>query len=263
MDTEADSALKENAWSVNLEHGDRWWYAHVAELVGCFTRGETMKEVLDALPRVVERECAFLVSKGLPQQGRIGFEIVKLTEGIPGLGEAGGAVALFQTDLKPVKESELGRSFDLMRWNREELMRIIEPLSEYALVATPIPGKWSIDQTLRHIANAEEWYVSRMGAPTQRQYEAYLRGLKASKRRFTSPERLRLVREGALLSLSAAIPEKDAASFKRVAYTQHPEELWTFRKVLRRFVEHEREHIGTISKVIEALDEFSPQPRAI
>ena len=41
--------------------------------------------------------------------------------------------------------------------------------------------------------------------------------------------------------------------FKRSAYTKHPEEEWTFRKVLRRFVEHEREHIGTIKKVIEAL----------
>ena len=41
--------------------------------------------------------------------------------------------------------------------------------------------------------------------------------------------------------------------FKRRAYTKFSDELWTFRKVLRRFVEHEKEHIGTIQRVVDAF----------
>jgi len=132
-------------------------------------------------------------------------------------------------------------------------MGLVEPLPEYAIVAIPIPGKRSIEHTLRHIANAEEWYISRMGASIQRRYEAYLRELRGGKRRLGSLERLRNVRLGATHTLLAAFPEKCSGTFKRAAYTKYPEELWTFRKVLRRFVEHEREHIGTITGVIEAL----------
>ncbi len=33
-------------------------------------------------------------------------------------------------------------------------------------------------------------------------------------------------------------------------WTQHPDEPWTTRKVLRRFVEHEREHTSQIHAIL-------------
>jgi predicted RNase H-like HicB family nuclease/uncharacterized damage-inducible protein DinB len=240
--------------SVNLEHGERWWYAHVAELPGCFTRAETRGEALAALPEAIRLHLAFLEGHGRHESPSQGFSVVEEVDGVLELGESGGAVALFASDLKPVEPSELRGFLDLMRWNREALVGVVEPLTEEGRRAEPIPGKRSVDRTLRHIADAEEWYVSRLGTRAQRTYEDRRKCLQRDRRGLEPLERLALVREGAIHMLEAVFPDRRAGTFRRAAYTGHPEELWTFRKVLRRFVEHEREHIDTIRKAMDALE---------
>ena len=241
-------------WSVNLEHGERWRYAHVIELPGCFTRGETREEVLGALPDAIAGHIAFLGARGRPVDATtLDFGVVEEIHGIPELGEAGGAVALFASDGEPVGEEEFGHFLDLMRWNRGELFGIVEPLSEDERNARPLPDKWTIEETLRHVANAEEWYVSRLGAEVQGEYEGFVRGMNPEERWGSILERLEATRRGCVHALEYAFGRGAEGVFSRAAYTRHPEERWTFRKVLRRFVEHEREHIGTIKRVVDAL----------
>lgn len=241
-------------WSVNLEHGERWWYAHIVELPGCFTRGETREEVLSALPEAVAGHVAFLKARGRPvDEKTLDFSVVEEILGIPELGEAGGAVALFYSDEKPVSEVEFSHFLDLMRWNRVELLGIVELLSEDERNARPLPDKWTIEETLRHVANAEEWYVSRLGAEIQEECEGFVRGINPEERWGSIHERLEATRRGGVHALEYAFERGVEGVFTRAAYTQHPEERWTFRKALRRFVEHEREHIGTMKRVVDAL----------
>jgi predicted RNase H-like HicB family nuclease/uncharacterized damage-inducible protein DinB len=241
-------------FSVNLEHGERWWYAHVAELPGCFTRGETREEVLEALPDAIAHHVTFLEVRSHPvSQKTREFRVVEEAHGIPELGEAGGAVALFASDEEPVGEREFKLFLDLMRWNREELLGIVEPLSENERNARPLSDKWTIEETLRHVANAEEWYVSRLGAEIQEECEGFVRGINPEERWGSILERLEATRQGGVHALEYAFGRGVEGVFTRAAYTQHSEERWTFRKVLRRFVEHEREHIGTIERVVGAL----------
>jgi len=241
-------------WSVNLEHGERWWYAHVVELPGCFTREDDREEALTALPEAISRHLDYLRSKGVKREWTAsGLHVVEEVDGIPELGEAGGAVALFRSDGVPVSGEEFRHFLELMRWNREELMSIVEPLSERARTARSLPDKWTINETLSHIANAEEWYVSRLGLKAQREYEAFTEALKPDEKRQAILDRLDTTRRGVYHALDVSFERGVPRVFKRSAYTKHPEERWTFRKVLRRFVEHEREHIGTIKKVIDAL----------
>jgi predicted RNase H-like HicB family nuclease/uncharacterized damage-inducible protein DinB len=242
--------------SVNLEHGERWWYAHVVGLPGCFTRGETREEVLEALPDAIAHHITFLEVRSHPVgQKTREFRVVEEVHGIPELGEAGGAVALFASDEEPVGEREFKLFLDLMRWNREELLGLVEPLSGKDRESRPFPDKWTINETLRHIANAEEWYISRLGAETQNEYDGFVRDTNPDEKWQSILERLEATRSGAVHALKYAYERGVQGVFTRAAYTQHPEELWTFRKVLRRFVEHEREHIGTIKRVIEAIAE--------
>ncbi len=242
------------SWSVNLEHGERWWYAHVVELPGCFTRGETREEVLGTLTDAIEDHVAFLVAKGCPVDTTIhDFRVVEEIHGIPELGERGGAVALFASDMVPVGEKEFNHFLNQMRWNREELLVIIKPLSENERNARPLPDKWTIGETLQHIANAEEWYISRLGAEIQEECEGFIKGINPEERWDSILERLEVTRRGCAHALEYAFGRGLEGVFTLAAYTQHPEECWSFRKVLRRFVEHEREHIGTINRVVEAL----------
>jgi predicted RNase H-like HicB family nuclease/uncharacterized damage-inducible protein DinB len=242
------------AWSVNLEHGNQWWYAHVAELPGCFTRGSTREVVLASLGEVTTKHLAFLKAHGRGQEaGSSGFAVIEEVDDIPELGESGGAVALFTSDQLLVSAQEFDMFLSLMQWNREELLALVQPVPEDARTARALPGKRTLNETLRHVMNAEEWYISRLGRGIQKEYEAYVRSLRPGRRREAIPERLVTTRQGAVQTLKGLFARGKLGIFTRAAYTSHPEEEWTFRKVLRRFVEHEREHIGTIRELVRAL----------
>lgn len=241
-------------WSVNLEHGDQWWYAHVAELPGCFTRAATRGAALAALNEAIANHLAFLRTHGLnlkdaPTACTLGEEI----HDIPELGESGGAVALFASDRRTVSGVDFDMLLRLMQWNREELLALVEPIEEPARNARPLSGKRTINETLRHIMYAEEWYISRLGPAIQEQYEGHLRSLRQAQGKGGVKDQLVRIRQSAVQTLKVVQQRGMPEVFRRRAYTKHPEEEWTFRKVLRRFVEHEREHIGTIKQLVPLL----------
>jgi len=238
---------------VNLEQGDQWWYAHVAELPGCFTRGSTREAVLASLGKAITDHLAFLRAHGHRLEGGSSpFAVVEEVEGIPELGESGGAVALFASDMTSVNAQEFDVFLSLMQWNRGELLALVEPIPEDARNARTLQGKRTLNETLRHIMNAEEWYISRLGLGVQKEYEGHARRLRLGRRQ-TIPDRLATTRQNAVQTLKEVFARGKLGIFTRVAHTRHPEEKWTFRKVLRRFVEHEREHIGTIRELLPAL----------
>lgn len=246
--------MKSDVWSVNLEAGDYWWYAHVVELPGCFTRGESRKAVLSTLPAAINQYLRFLERHGQqPKITTLEFHVTEEIHGIPELGEAGGAVALFTSDKIPLTEEEFRFFLELMQWNRQDLLALVQPLPEAIRNTRPLPKKWTINETLHHIANAEEWYISRIGPATQKEYETLINTPSSPQQKETIFMRLDTTRRGAIQILQNTFSQKISGTFTRAAYTKHPKELWAFRKVLRRFIEHECEHIGTIKKTITAL----------
>lgn len=240
-------------WSVNLE-GGTWWYAHVVELPGCFSRGASRGEALGSLPGAVEGRLGWLRYRGLACPACSGFSVVEERGGIPGLGESGGTVALFQTDLATVDAATLGEAVRLMTLSRGELLGVVGGLTEDELDAEPVPGKRTVRRDISHIVNAEEWYVSRLGPRYQRVYEEGLRAIRG-RRRLSAVERLGATRLPMIAALEAALAESRQGPFTRRRYARHPEEVWTLGKVLRRFLEHEGEHLGTINKTLGALAE--------
>lgn len=124
--------------------------------------------------------------------------------------------------------------------------------------AQPAPHAFSLRRVLRHIGNAEEWYVSRLVGPetlpAEWEHDENLPLLQflALERR-TVVDRLRRLTDDEL---------------SRVVYpsqwTDHPEEPWTARKALRRLIEHEREHTAQVREILVArrglLDQRQPDP---
>ena len=198
------------------------------------------------------KEAEVAGERGIECPTRSGFTVVEEQNGIPELGESGGAVALFGSDLTPVDRVAFGEAVRMMTLSREELLRVVGRLTEADLDAEPIPGKRTVRQDISHIVNAEEWYVSRLGRRYQGVYEGGLREV-IERRRLSAVERLRITRPAMIAALEAVLEEGRQGPFKRRAYTNYPDELWTLRKVLRRFLEHEREHLGTMSVVLNAM----------
>ena len=236
---------------MNLE-GGAWWYAHVVELPGCFSRGVSRAEALGALPGAVDARLSWLGKRGLTCPGGGGFTVIEEQVGVAELGESGGAVALFLSDLEPVDALFIAEAKRLMTLSRGELLGLVSGLDEDALDAEPILGKRSLRRDLNHVVNAEEWYVSRLG---HRYQEVYERGLRAAvgRGRLFPVARLEATRPHMVAALEAALADGKQGPFTRGRYTRHPKERWTLRKVLRRFLEHEREHIGTMERTLKAI----------
>ena len=57
-------------------------------------------------------------------------------------------------------------------------------------------------------------------------------------------------RRTALNRLRGISAEERAGVFYPTTWTRHPDEAWTLRKVLRRLLEHEREHTGQVVEIL-------------
>ena len=239
---QAASSLK-----VYLEGVDKGPYmAHVPSLPGCYVRARTRAAALDALPAAVQRYYAWLRRHGEPAPAADVEVKLEIAGEITGTGpfNPGDAAALFPPDRAPASPEEMEEYFRLMDHSRIDLLALVAELEEDVLDWQPDPMPVSVRRLLRHVGNAEQWYVSRLVDPVSLPDEWHhdrempiLAFLDMERR--TAVQRLR--------SLTAA---QRAEAVSPEYQTRHPEEAWTARKALRRFLEHEREHTGQIREIL-------------
>jgi len=234
---------------VNLEVADDGRsMVHIADLPGCIVRAGTRAAALRELPAAIEAYQAWLRRHGepaLPTSGPIEIEVAEeRAQGGP--FDPGDTAALFSPDLEPLTSEEMEQFFRLMGYNRADLLALVGDPSDELLDWRPFPGAYNLRRVLRHVGNGEEWYVSRIvpveTLPPEWEDDAHLPHfvfLEMARR--TAIERLRLLTD-----------EERAGVFYPTFGTQHPEEPWTARKVLRRFLEHEREHTAQAREILAA-----------
>jgi hypothetical protein len=139
--------------------------------------------------------------------------------------------AWFRHDWIPLNEIDIQRGLLLHGWGREELYRTVRDLGEDLLQRTYPHERWSIAGILKHIGGAEWWYLDRLGLAFPRQ--------ELPEDPF---ERLEKVRP----ALAEILPGL-AGSSKVVGVNG---EFWSPRKLLRRAVWHEYDHIEHIKKLL-------------
>lgn len=228
------------------------WYGRIAELLGTHARASTRASVLDELQSELLYHLEWMRRHGdEPPQVR-GSKLVVGEEvsGIGQLGESGGEVALFRYDLKAVSPSLLEECVKRMGYNRSDLLAQVRGLSAESMSVVPPGKKRNIAQILSHVCNAEEFYASRLGPEADRVYESSLGVRVEEADRLPVFQRLETVRHGCVETLRQVAPGKGDRVFTRAEYTSYPGERWTAHKVLRRFLEHEREHIYNIREYL-------------
>lgn len=143
--------------------------------------------------------------------------------------------AWFRHDWKPLAAEDIRRGMLILAWSREDLLELVAALSPSQMNCELDGERWSITGVLRHIANAEHWYLDRLG--------------KAGKTRRELPEdvfeRLAVVRQ----HLMAVLPSLEG----NTAVVGVDGEFWSARKLLRRAAEHEIDHIDHIFKLIARM----------
>jgi uncharacterized damage-inducible protein DinB len=139
--------------------------------------------------------------------------------------------AWFRHDWKPLSDDEIQRSLHLLAWSRRDLLKTVDNLSKDVLERKYPGERWSIAGILKHVGGAEWWYLHRLGLafPQDAVPEDPF-------------ERLEKVRA----RLLEILPE--LAGSRQVVGVDG--EFWSPRKLLRRAVWHECDHIRHIRKLL-------------
>ncbi|MBN1811698.1 MAG: type II toxin-antitoxin system HicB family antitoxin [Anaerolineae bacterium] len=211
--------------------------AHVPELPGCFVRASSCDRALDLMLAAIRIYYAWLRSHGEPAPPEEVPVEIKVAGEVSGVGpfDPGSAAALFPPDQGEATPGEMAYCFRLMAHSRADLLASVHALPGEVLDWQQ-QDAFSIRRLLRHVGDAEEWYVSRIVPPETLPPEwEHDEGLPIF-------EFLEMERRTAVERMKQLTRTERTKVFYPTRWTGHPEEPWTARKALRRFLEHEREH---------------------
>lgn len=140
--------------------------------------------------------------------------------------------AWFRDDWKPLTDIDVEHGLQILAWSRADLLATIQGMSPAQLEADHAGERWSIAGVLKHVAGAEWWYLDRLG-------KAAIQRADLKKDPLDRLSQIRPLLVDALTSLvgSAMVVGVDG-------------EFWSPRKLLRRAVWHELDHIQHIQKII-------------
>lgn len=219
----------------NVEPGN--WVTSVFEWPGCYGRGKTREEALEATPAAIEEmqtrltKCGFY--KGMPTEPFA----VKLAEDCRSYRGSPDYIVnvFFENDKLPLDQSDIDYAFAIFELNRGELLNIISELPNNVLDLS-IPGEVqkNIKGILRHIGTAEWWYWDRLDKAFPR-----------AERPENILDLLKKVRDFTLLHLPDLIGSDQV--------TCKSDEFWSPRKLLRRAVWHERVHALQIKRYLRDM----------
>jgi predicted RNase H-like HicB family nuclease/uncharacterized damage-inducible protein DinB len=196
------------------------YLAHIPALPGCVGRGMTKKEAVARCEETLRAYLALLIHAGVSGVPREN-EALSLE-----VHECGGHT--FPSDYNPIMPNEAEQLVQWLEVSRDELLETVSKLPKAALDWKPNPKVMSMREILNHVSDSDLWYVQKLHewpAETFERLNATRELVEQSLRNLTDEERNRV--------------------------TIHYGEEWTARKVVRRALEHEREHLQQIRELAE------------
>lgn len=220
------------------------WMAHLLDEIGCIWLAPNREEAVRRAPAEIAQFYAWLRSHGepgirVPQTDAV--EVADVQE-LEGFGHSGGTVGLFGSDLEPATDADIATAVRRLGYARRDLLTLVAGLPAEALDWAPPGGKRTIRRNLTHVRNCHGWYLTRV---LGQQAVAELLPEPWPEETFTGLAWAMERAVQALLDLPVALRSG-------IYEAERPAERWTARKMLRRFVEHEREHVWVVSRTIAA-----------
>jgi len=213
-----------------------WVFGHP----GCFAYGVDGSEALQAIPKAIQdyrqwiaahTSESWLTGTDIEYRLEETWECYTINSDYE-LAQDGYEVnAWFRNDWIPLGAEDIERGLLLLGWGRKDLLKTVSNLSAATLERSYPGERWSIAGILKHIGGAEWWYQDRLGLAFARK--------DVPEEPF---ERLEKVRSN-LVEILAGLP----GSAQVVGIDG---EFWSPRKLLRRAVWHEYDHIAHIRKLL-------------
>lgn len=227
--------------------------AHLLEPPGLGLRYESRAEMQRRLPFDIEGHLAWLRSHQEPvPEGAVTFRVAEEVP-ISGNFESGDDVGFYGPDAEPVAPEKIERYLRIAGWAHGDLLLLIDGLDDKTLDWVRDSRTRSIRKVLRHIVGAELWYMSRVVdergpgplAALIRDADAQIDATE------NSAQRLRIVWE-AFPRFARSLSPRHLAQIAVPTWHTRVSERWTARKMLRRCIEHIREHTLSIEKILQA-----------
>jgi predicted RNase H-like HicB family nuclease len=225
---------------VCLEVGLDGTGAFVPSCPGCWVFGRTPERALQKVRVAVGGWFAWLANHGEKVSVNTEFELDILEKMSVNYNpvRAGKPEPLFWSEVLPITKKDLAWTLRLMKYSREDLLNVVDGLTDDRLTWSPPNEPRTIRNCLRHIACVEPWYMSRLNIDLQ---------CERTRNVFSLLDCTRL----AVVNCLESFPrEKMRGVFQPTKDTSPMCNLWTARKVLRRLVDHERLHTRYIERVL-------------
>lgn len=213
------------------------WVAWALDLPGCYSAARTQEEAVVLAPTAISRYFTWLKNNGyrdLPRGGRTEVEVVDVFRSY--VSEGMYVVnAFFEDDRHPLTEEETTFAVWVMGPIREDLLDLLDRVPD-TKIDRPVPGEVhsSILGILEHIAWTEWWCLDRLGLSFPREAMP------------GDPfKMLRATRDHTEKILPGLAGVEKIETVKG--------ERWSPRKMLRRVLWHEQDHIGHISKLLSYI----------
>ncbi|MDP9266465.1 MAG: type II toxin-antitoxin system HicB family antitoxin [Chloroflexota bacterium] len=207
------------------------YLADVLELPGCLARGTTRDDAVARVRAAFTDYLELLSSRGVSTEHWKDLD--------PQAFEVRDAPApfTFPEDFRPMQEHELRDFLHRFEASRAALLALVRGISPDEIERRVTPDAWSIRQTLEHIALTEVALLSRL-------------------EKWPNPEFATLQAVHRMAFQRFSVMEPEDTSLDHVIDGRR----WSTRKVMRRMLEHEYEHLGQIKEQLAALGSSERPP---
>lgn len=207
---------------------------HVIDLLGCVAKGATTDEAIANTPDAIRAYLKFLKRHGETIESG-GFKTKVIEHVMEGQWLGNGDPALvFEFDRKPVTPKEIETYLQHLDWSRAEVIKLVSGLTHDQLEKEPGNKQRPIRIMLEHMLESEYFYLA--------SFLDKIEGLPA-------PGSIVRKREGDLLKWMSHVRSIEVARLRALTpdeqsrSIEHWKQTWTARKMFRRMLEHEWEHL--------------------
>lgn len=198
--------------------------ASIAEVPGCVARGTTKEEAVANVRRTFSDYLELMRGRGVSTEHWNALDPDTFTVKDPPDDR------LTPEDARPLEEHEIRDFLHQVEGSRSALLALVRGLSADDLERKPTPDMWSVRETLEHVMQTEVTLLSRLEKWPDRDFATLQAAHRMAFQRFSILE-----------------PADTTGSHRIFQYG------WSTRKVMRRILEHEYEHMQHIKEILAAL----------
>ena len=215
--------------AIYVQGDGTYWLAHVPVLRGCIASGTTRDAAIANARRAFRAYLELLDARGVSIEhwkdlDPTTFEVRDLP-----------ADRVVPEDVGRMEEHELRDFLHQFEASRAALLSVVREISADELERKPTDSMWSVREALEHVMLTEASLLSRLEKWPADPYNTLQAVHRMAFQRFT-------------------IMEPPDTDLDHVVLGRR----WTTRKVMRRILEHEFEHLEHIKEIVAALGETRP-----